>query len=90
MERFNRLFQKSTQNTTSQLYSEMSRLLRLYASNFLKVEFITSVGDNLQQLKNYRAESDLLPDENLGLGDTTWSYLSELEEEYELAPFYKL
>ena len=33
MDKFNRLFQKSTENTTCQLYSEMCRLVRLYASN---------------------------------------------------------
>ncbi len=33
MGKFNCLFQKSTQNTTCQLYTEMSRLVRLYASN---------------------------------------------------------
>ena len=42
MDKFNRLFQKSTQNTTCQLYTEMSRLVRLYASNVLKLESITA------------------------------------------------
>ena len=40
MDKFNRLFQKSPQNTTCQLYTEMSRLVRLYASNLLKRECI--------------------------------------------------
>ena len=47
MDRFNCLFQKSNENTSCQLYSEMSRLVRLYASNLLKGEAITAVGDNL-------------------------------------------
>ena len=47
MDRFNRLFQKSTENTTCQLYSEMSRLARLYASNLLKTETIIAAGDDL-------------------------------------------
>ena len=42
MDKFNSLFQKSTQNTTCQLYTEMSRLVRLYASNPLKPECRTS------------------------------------------------
>ena len=50
MDKFNRLFQKSTQNTTCQLYTEMSRLVRLYASNLLKPECIVAVGDELSQL----------------------------------------
>ena len=88
MDRFNRMFQKSTQNTTSQLYTEMSRLVRLYASNFLKPEFITAAGNNLQQLSSF-TQSDILPYENLGLGDSTWSYLSVLQEEFDLKPFYE-
>ena len=35
MDNFNKVFQKSTENTTCQLYSEMSRLVRVYASNLL-------------------------------------------------------
>ena len=50
MDKFNRLFQKSTQNTTCQLYTEMSRLVQLYASNLLKLECIVAVGDDLSQL----------------------------------------
>ncbi len=47
MGKFNCLFQKSTQ---CQLYTEMSRLVRLYASNVLKPESITAVGDDLSKL----------------------------------------
>ncbi len=50
MDKFNRLFQKSTQNTTCHLYMEMSRLVRLYASNVLKPESITAVGEDLYKL----------------------------------------
>lgn len=61
MDKFNRLFQKSTQNTTCQLYNEMTRLVRIYASNLLKTESITAVGDNLRQLSF--APTDQLEDE---------------------------
>ena len=50
MDKFNRLSQKSTQSTTCQLYAEMTRLARLYASNLLKPESITMVGDDLSKL----------------------------------------
>ena len=87
MDRFNRLFQKSTQNTTCQLHTEMTRLVRLYASNLLRPESITVVGDNLSQLSF--AQENQLDDENLGLGDATWAYLSSLEEEFDPKPFYQ-
>lgn len=50
MDRFNRLFQKSSENTTCQLFSEMTRLVRLYASNLLKTETITAAKDELTSL----------------------------------------
>ena len=40
MDHFNRLFQKSTENTTCELYSEMNRLVRMYAANLLTNETI--------------------------------------------------
>ena len=86
MDRFNRLFQKSTENTTCQLYTEMSRLVRLYASNLLKPEAIVAAGDNLSSLS--LASTDQLSNENLGLGDDTWAYISSLEEDQDVAPFY--
>ena len=55
MDRFNRVFQKSTENTTCQLYTEMRRLVRLYAANLLEREAIVAVGDNLQMLQLERA-----------------------------------
>ena len=86
MDRFNRLFQKLTENTTCQLYTEMSRLVRLYASNLLKPEAIVAAGDNLSSLS--LASTDQLSNENLGLGDDTWVYISSLEEEQDVTPFY--
>ncbi len=78
MDKFNRLFQKSTQNTTCQLYNKMSRLVRLYASNLLKPECIVAVGNDLSKLN--LATCNQLADENLGLGDATWKHLAEMEE----------
>ena len=50
MDKFNRVFQKSTENTTCELYTEKCRLMRLYAANVLKTDSITSVGSNLSLL----------------------------------------
>lgn len=85
MDRFNRLFQKSTEITTCQLYSQMSRLVRLFASNILKPGTICSV-DNLSHLS--LARKDQLDDENLGVGTDTWTYLSAMEEDSDPKPFY--
>ena len=87
MDRFNHLFQKSSENTTCQLYSEMNRLVRLYASNLLKPETIVAARDNLSHLSF--AYTEQLADENLGLGNDTWVYLSGMEEEFDPKPFYK-
>ena len=64
----------------------MSRLVRLYASNLLKPEAIVAAGDNLSSLS--LASTDQLSNENLGLGDDTWAYISSLEEEQDVTPFY--
>ena len=87
MDRFNRLFQKSTQNTTSQLYIEINRLVHLYANNLLKPEAITAVGDDLSNL-NF-ARTNQLADENLGLGNDTWVYLAGMEEEHDPKSLYE-
>ena len=86
MDRFSRLFQKSTENTTCELYSEMSRLVRLYAANVLTNDSILKAGDNLKQLDF--GESSQLSDENLGIGDNTWVVLAEVEEEHDTKPFF--
>ena len=86
MDRFNKLFQKSTENTTCKLYSEMSRLVRLYASNLLKAETILAAGDDFTKL-NFSVEGQLA-DENLGLGNDLWVHLSSMEE-YDPSPFYR-
>ena len=75
---FNRVFQESTENTTCMLYTETSRLLKLYAGNILKKEVILAAGDNLKSLN--LDKRDQLTDENLGIGTVTWVCLNELEE----------
>ena len=86
MDHFNCVFQKSTENTTSQLYTEMSRLVRLYASNLLTREAVASVGDNLKNLP-FNSES-LLDREDIGIGTNTWALISSLEEEHDIAPYF--
>ena len=77
MDKFNRVFQKSSENTTCMLFSETCRLLRLYASNLLKSDVIVGAGDNLKGLRLDRRGQ--LTDENLGIGAATWSCLTDLE-----------
>ena len=64
----------------------MTRLVRLYASNLLKPDIIKAAGDNLRTLK--LAIRDQLTDENLGLGDGTWTCVAVLETEHDVKPFY--
>ena len=59
----------------------------MYASNLLMPESITAVNNDLSQL-NF-APTNQLADENLGLGDDTWACLSEMEEDFNLKPFFK-
>ena len=65
----------------------MSRLVRLYAANFLENRAIFAAGDNLGNL-NFD-ENNELSDENLGIGDDTksWASLAELEAEHDPKPF---
>ena len=86
MDRFNRLFQKSTENTTSELYDEMNWLVRLYAANRLKRDAILAAGGNLSLL-NLETENQLL-DEDLGIGTNTWTNIAELEAELNTKPFF--
>ena len=86
MDRFSKMFQKSTENTTCEVYEEMCRLLRIYAGNFLKKEAILAVGDKLKELK--LDSSNQVPDEHLGIGTETWTSVAELEQEYDTKPFF--
>ena len=69
MDQFNRLFQKSTENTTCELYNEMNRLVWLYAANLLTTDAILAANDNLTLLSF--ETSSRLSNENLGIGDST-------------------
>ena len=86
MDNLNKLFQKSTENTTYQLYPEMSRIVRVYASHLLTREAILSVGEDLQNL-DLEDRCGQVQDENLGIGSATWTCFHELETEYDLKPF---
>ena len=81
VDRFNRLLQKSTENTNSQVYDEMTRLVRLYASNFLTTDTVLAAGGNLR--------TPALDDEELGIGSDTWVCIGELEAAHDTAPFFK-
>lgn len=86
MDRFNRIFQKSTENTTCELYHEMNRLVRLYAANLLTNDTILEATDNLTLL-NFDSSSQL-SDENLGIGDSSWLHVAEVEAEHDTKPFF--
>ncbi len=87
MNRFNILFQKSSENTACLLYSEMTRLVRLYASLLLKTGTITAAEDDLTSLNFTRDKQ--LDDEDLGIGNDTWACISALEEEMDIKPFFR-
>lgn len=87
IDRFNRLFQKSTENTTSQLYDEMNRLIRLYASNFLTSDTVLEARNNLRNLK-FDVDNQL-SNEELGIGDETWVSVAVLEETEDTTPFFE-
>ncbi len=86
MDRFNRLFQKSSENTTCELYVEMNRLVRLYAANLMTNDAILEATDNLRLL-NFDATNQL-PDENLGIGYNTWVTLAVVEQEHDTKSFF--
>ena len=85
MDRFNHVFQKSTEYTTCMLYSETCRLLKLYAANLLESHVILAAGDNFRNLN--LNQSGYLSDKNLGIGTATWACLAELEATHDLKPF---
>ena len=83
MDRFNRTFQKSYENTTCQLYIEINRLVRLYAANILTTASIEVASGNLKG-HNF---TDQLEDENLGIGNDTWIAVATMEEEHDTNHF---
>ena len=86
MNRFNRFSQKTTENTTAELYIEISRRTRLYISNFVKLEIIQDAADNLTILS--LTDENLLDNEELGIGTDTWATLTVLQEEMPLTLFF--
>ena len=87
MDQFSCLFQKSTENTTSQLYDAMNRLVRLYASKFLSDATIFAASDNLKNLDF--DEANHVSNEHLGIGGEMWASVSQLEHLHDRAPFFK-
>ena len=87
MDQFNCLFQKSTENTTSQLCDAMNRLVRLYASKFLSDGTILAASDDLKNLDFH--EANHVSNEHLGIGDDTWASVSQLEHLHDTTPFFK-
>ena len=63
---FNRFFQKTTENSTAEVYIVISRLTRLYISNFVKLEVIQDAADNLTT--HSLTDENLLDNEELGIG----------------------
>ena len=47
MDRFNRSFQKSNENTTCELYTDTVRLTKIYAVNFFTEEAVRKAGDKI-------------------------------------------
>ena len=87
MDKFNRSFQKSNENTTCELFSEINRLVRLYAVNVLTENSVREVGDKIHTIDLEKSEN-YKPDENMSLGTDTWACVAELEEEMDMKPFF--
>ena len=79
------MFQKSTENTTCELYGEVCQLTKLYCKNLLTTEAILAADDNLTLL-NFDRDSQV-SDENIGIGTDTWACLAVNEQEEDPKPF---
>ena len=90
MDRFNSMFQKSNENTTCQLYTEISRLTRLYATNLLKCSVISALGTDLSCLGESLGSDKQVSNEHLGIGDSTWAAVAELKQEHDTKPFFSV
>lgn len=87
MDRFNRSFQKSNENNTCELYTEINRLVRIYAVNVLTQNSVLQVGDKIHTVDLDNSENHK-PDESISIGTDTWVCVSELEEEMDMKPFF--
>ena len=76
MDRFNRSFQKSNENTTCELYTDIVRLTKIYVVNFLTEEAVCKAGDKIHLVDMDKVTLY----ENLSIGDETWLCISALEE----------
>ena len=61
----------------------MNRLVSLYTAKILTNSPILDAGDDL----NFDKENQL-SDENLGIGDSTWGVIAEIESEHDTKPFF--
>ena len=64
----------------------MLEVLKIYASNVLKIEAITAASNNFSLLD--LAEHNQLADENFGVRSDTWECLAKLEKEHKLKFFF--
>ena len=87
MDRFNRTFQKLTENTTCELYAEMSKLVRLYAQTCSNQRQSLLLVTTLPISACMDRESQLA-DETLDIGNDTWVCLAELQEDTDIKPFF--
>ena len=83
MDRFNKSFQNSNENTTCELYADIVRLTNIYVVNFLTEEAVRKAGDKIHLVDMDKVTLY----ENLSIGDETWSCISALEEEMDTKPF---
>lgn len=75
------------ENTICMLFTETSRFLKLYETNFLKkMPFWLLV--MISKPWALTREATLQNNENLGIGTATWTSLSELEETHNIKPFF--
>ena len=86
MDQFNRLFQKSTENTTCELYNKMNFLVWLFAANLLTIDAILATSSSLTLL-GFETSSQL-SNKNLGIGDSTWITIAQEEVEHDIQSFF--
>ena len=87
MDRFNRNFQKSSENNTCELLTEINRLVRIYAVNVLTQNSVLQVGNKIHTI-DLDNSTNHKPDENMSIGTDTWECVAELEEEINIKPFF--
>ena len=83
MDRFNRSFHNSNENSTCELYTDIVRRTNIYVVNFLTEEAVRKAGDKIHLVDMDKVTLY----ENLSIGDETWSCISALEEEMDTKPF---